>query len=166
MWTEQNVVSFRETFLRRLIPFTSVSGKINFVIANGFLFEHPLFHLGKTSEDLPLIAIDSLKHMFSYPYNSSEDLVNLEKLHRFLNDFYSEKLHLRFHNVIFEELSPSVGNLQIDDNQSTMVPSDQLSADASEIGEDDVPIVKDSDFIKLYPSHKRYTLKRRVHDEL
>ena len=45
----------------------SESDKFNFVTADGFVFEHPLLHLGKGREDLPVIAIDSFKHMYVFP---------------------------------------------------------------------------------------------------
>ena len=40
---------------------------INFLTADGHQFAHPLFHLGKTVKDLPLIAIDSFRHMYLFP---------------------------------------------------------------------------------------------------
>lgn len=39
------------------------SGTVNFLIADGVKFAHPLHHLGKSQKDLPLIAIDSFRHM-------------------------------------------------------------------------------------------------------
>lgn len=81
---------------------SSTAGKINFLTANGMIFKHPLEHMGKKFSDLPLICIDSLKHMFSYPYKSKEDLVNLEKLHRYLQDFYSQRLHMKYHGLVSE----------------------------------------------------------------
>ena len=43
------------------------SGSVNFLIADGVRFAHPLHHLGKTQKDLPLIAIDSFRHMYLFP---------------------------------------------------------------------------------------------------
>ncbi len=40
---------------------------VNFLIADGIKFAHPLHHLGKSKEDLPLIAIDSFRHMYLFP---------------------------------------------------------------------------------------------------
>jgi len=48
------------------------TSNVNLVTADGHLFGHPLQHLGKTKNDLPLIAIDSFKHMYLFP--SFEDL--------------------------------------------------------------------------------------------
>lgn len=43
------------------------SGLVNFLIADGVKFAHPLQHLGKSSKDLPLVAIDSFRHMYLFP---------------------------------------------------------------------------------------------------
>ena len=40
---------------------------VNFLTADGIKFSHPLVHLGKSQADLPLIAIDSFRHMFPFP---------------------------------------------------------------------------------------------------
>ena len=40
---------------------------INFLTADGVQFAHPLHHLGKSKNDLPLIAIDSFRHMYLFP---------------------------------------------------------------------------------------------------
>jgi hypothetical protein len=40
---------------------------INCLHADGAQFMHPLQHLGKSAADLPLLAIDSFKHMFLFP---------------------------------------------------------------------------------------------------
>ena len=45
----------------------SESPNVNFLIADGVKFAHPLHHLGKTQKDLPLIAIDSFRHMYLFP---------------------------------------------------------------------------------------------------
>ena len=43
------------------------SSSMNFLIADGVKFAHPLHHLGKSQSDLPLIAIDSFRHMYLFP---------------------------------------------------------------------------------------------------
>ena len=43
------------------------SSSINFLLADGVKFAHPLHHLGKSQSDLPLIAIDSFRHMYLFP---------------------------------------------------------------------------------------------------
>jgi endoplasmic reticulum resident protein 44 len=62
---QESVDLFKSTILKELIKETS---NVNFVTADGGLFEHPLQHLGKTKKDLPLIAIDSFKHMYLFPF--------------------------------------------------------------------------------------------------
>jgi len=44
------------------------SSSINFLTADGVKFAHPLHHLGKSQSDLPLIAIDSFRHMYLFPH--------------------------------------------------------------------------------------------------
>ena len=39
---------------------------VNFLSADGNVFLHPLYHLGKTIEDLPVIIIDSIHHMYLF----------------------------------------------------------------------------------------------------
>lgn len=46
---------------------SSFSAGINCLHADGAQFLHPLQHLGKSISDLPLLAIDSFKHMFLFP---------------------------------------------------------------------------------------------------
>lgn len=43
------------------------SSTINFLTADGVKFAHPLHHLGKAQKDLPLIAVDSFRHMYLFP---------------------------------------------------------------------------------------------------
>ena len=50
------------------------SGNINFLTADGSKFSHPLHHLGKTAKDLPVLAIDSFRHMYVFPHNVDKDL--------------------------------------------------------------------------------------------
>jgi len=47
---------------------------VNALIADGFKFSHPLHHIGKTVKDLPLLVIDSFKHMYLWPHNPKTDL--------------------------------------------------------------------------------------------
>jgi hypothetical protein len=41
-------------------------GRVNFIWGDGFRFSHPLHHLGKTRADLPVLAVDSFRHMFDF----------------------------------------------------------------------------------------------------
>ena len=42
--------------------------------ADGLKFTHPLHHIGKTVNDLPLLVIDSFKHMYLWHHSPSTDL--------------------------------------------------------------------------------------------
>ena len=50
---------------------------INCLHADGAQFAHPLQHLGKSQADLPLLAIDSFRHMFLFPDINDISLVML-----------------------------------------------------------------------------------------
>ena len=51
--------------------------QVTFLAADGIKFAHPLHHLGKSKEDLPLIAIDSFRHMYLFPnYQDSKQPVS------------------------------------------------------------------------------------------
>lgn len=69
---------------------------VTFLYADGHVFSHPLKHLGKTVKDLPLIAIDSFKHLFLYkqPVASITQPGNLKQ---FIADLHSGKLDREFH---------------------------------------------------------------------
>ncbi len=47
----------------------------HFLTANGEDFSHPLMHMRKTMNDLPLLAIDSFQHMFMYEGKLDQALV-------------------------------------------------------------------------------------------
>jgi len=123
---------------------------VNFLIADGIKFAHPLHHLGKSKEDLPLIAIDSFRHMYLFPKYEEMDIPG--KLKNFLKDLYSGKLHREFH------YGP--------DPAST---SDEPKTEDNVIdtGNHGKRLRRDSDpppsqFQHLGPSKNRYTL---LHDE-
>lgn len=93
---------------------------INCLVADGKKFAHPLHHLGKRESDLPLVAIDSFRHMYLFP--NTNDLNIPGKLRQFVLDLQSGKLHREFHNgpdpvvqnvetqpppSVFEKLKPS-----------------------------------------------------------
>ena len=56
----------------RIVNF--VSANVNFLVADGTKFTHPLHHLGKSLSDLPVLAIDSFRHMYVFPHNAKTDL--------------------------------------------------------------------------------------------
>lgn len=116
------------------------SENINFLTADGKRFAHPLHHLGKSQSDLPLIAIDSFRHMYLFP--KFDDMYTPGKLKKFVEDLHSGKLHREFH----------YGPEHTDDNN-----------DNNEIKTDRPTQPPESTFKKLAPSKNRYTLLR---DEL
>lgn len=74
---------------------------VNFLHANGFKFAHPLSHLGRTTNDLPVIAIDSFKHMYLFP--KFNDINRPGRLRRFIEDLHSGRLHREFHGEVFRD---------------------------------------------------------------
>lgn len=114
------------------------SENINFLTADGERFAHPLHHLGKGQDDLPLIAIDSFRHMYLFKDVSDMDVPG--KLRQFIQDLYSGKLHREFH-------------------QGPDIPA--ISAIEGKAEAPTTP--PESTFKKLGPSKNRYTLLR---DEL
>ncbi|XP_031783627.1 endoplasmic reticulum resident protein 44 isoform X1 [Nasonia vitripennis] len=111
---------------------------VNFLTADGYKFAHPLHHLGKKLSDLPLIAIDSFRHMYLFP--NFQDIFVPGKLKAFLQDLYSGKLHREFH------YGPDPNNNKIPQLEGKVPTSPP-----------------ESTFKKLAPSKNRYTLLR---DEL
>ncbi|XP_022187839.2 endoplasmic reticulum resident protein 44 isoform X1 [Nilaparvata lugens] len=112
---------------------------INFLTADGERFAHPLHHLGKGQDELPLIAIDSFRHMYLFP--DIKDMETPGKLLQFIKDLYSGKLHREFHH------GPD--------------PNEVLAIEHKPSGAPTTP--PESTFKKLGPSKNRYTLLR---DEL
>lgn len=117
---------------------------INFLTADGVKFAHPLHHLGKSVTDLPLIAIDSFRHMYLFPDAGQMEVTG--KLKTFLMDLYSGKLHREFHNR--PELPV------IDHRIASSEPDKVIKAPTTP---------PESTFRKLAPSKNRYTLLK---DEL
>ncbi|VDN20252.1 unnamed protein product [Gongylonema pulchrum] len=126
---------------------------VNALLADGHKFAHPLKHLGKTAQDLPVLAIDSFQHMFLF--DNMEELHVPGKLRQFVLDLHSGKLHKDFH----ENLDQKVMDLQ------------KLALERPEIfAEDDakppaaVPQAAppSSVFKELKPSENRYSLLRKT----
>ncbi|XP_050488460.1 endoplasmic reticulum resident protein 44 isoform X1 [Bombus huntii] len=133
----ESVKMYKDVVTRTLID---EKQNVNFLTANGVKFAHPLHHLGKTPADLPLIAIDSFRHMYLFP--NFHDIHIEGRLKGFLQDLYSGKLHREFH------YGP--------DPSSNEVPQ--------VVGQIKVPTSPpESTFKKLAPSKNRYTLLK---DEL
>jgi len=47
---------------------------VTILTADGLKFTHPLHHIGRTVDDLPLLVIDSFKHMYLWRHNPKTDL--------------------------------------------------------------------------------------------
>ncbi|CAF3103105.1 unnamed protein product, partial [Rotaria sp. Silwood2] len=89
----QSVSLFEHEVAKQLIHETST---INCLHADGSKFIHPLEHLRKTTDDLPLLVIDTFRHMFIFQ-DIKQISVN-ENLLKFVKDLHSGKLHQDFHN--------------------------------------------------------------------
>ena len=137
---------------------------VNFLIADGVKFAHPLHHLGKSKEDLPLLAIDSFRHMYLFP--KYEDMFVPGKLKQFLQDLYSGKLHREFHygpdkddeNKLDGPASSSSDAPSTDPKQANNDFGGQQQQQQHQRKKDPPP----SQFQHLGPSKNRYTL---LHDE-
>lgn len=147
-------------------------GSINFLIADGLKFSHPLHHLGKGPEDLPLIAIDSFKHMYLFP--KFEDIKQPGKLQKFVADLHSGKLHREFHHGPDPEEQTETPNTDDaaaaetqTDNAGTETQAETEKPDSrgtgSGSGKKEQTTPPETVFKKLAPSYNRYTLLR---DEL
>jgi len=137
----------------------SERGQINFLTADGVKFAHPLHHLGKAKEDLPLIAVDSFRHMYLFP--KYEDSKTEGKVKQFLQDLYSGKLHREFHygpDTAEEQANKDEDNTVDTGNH---IPRDHnvVRRNAGRGGSTDPP---ESQFKHLRPSDNRYSL---LHDE-
>lgn len=117
---------------------------MNFLTADGIKFAHPLHHLGKQQSDLPVVVIDSFKHM--YQFSSRKDYRNHVHLKMFIDDLYSGKLHREYH-LGPEDISDQTSDSNIDNDQQQDVQT----------------FPPESAFKNLAPSKNRYTLLR---DEL
>ncbi|KRY17263.1 Endoplasmic reticulum resident protein 44, partial [Trichinella patagoniensis] len=126
---------------------------INFLYADGNTFAHPLQHLGKSIKDLPVLAIDSFRHMYLFP--NIKDLTVPGKLKQFVLDLHSGKLHREFHDG--PDPVPAASPVVVQDNNIVFDTS------SKPIENPTVTPVAESVFIKLKPSQSRYTVLR---DEL
>ncbi|CAG7835685.1 unnamed protein product [Allacma fusca] len=115
---------------------------INFLTADGLKFAHPLHHLGKSEKDLPLIAIDSFRHMYLFPDAKQMDVPG--KVKQFISNLHSGKLHREYH------YGPDPTEPQA---QEVVAGANQLPTNPPE-----------STFKKLAPSDTRYSFVNR--DEL
>lgn len=137
---------------------------VNFLTADGVKFSHPLVHLGKSKADLPLIAIDSFRHMFLF-----DDVKNMNvpgKLSQFIKDLHSGKLHRIFHYG-FDPKEPEQETAQNQIEMKADGKPSHIPAQADEVpkkAKASPGQPPESTFAKLAPSSNRYTLLER--DEL
>ncbi|RMX46334.1 hypothetical protein pdam_00000688 [Pocillopora damicornis] len=151
-------------------------GSINFLIADGLKFSHPLHHLGKGPEDLPLVAIDSFKHMYLLP--KFDDIKKPGRLKKFVKDLHSGKLHREFHHgpdpaeqgheeeeETTETDSPEEAGTEkeTETGQGTETQKTGSGKTNSGSGRKEQTSPPETVFKKLAPSYNRYTLLR---DEL
>ena len=116
--------------------------QVSFLTADGLKFAHPLHHLGKSKEDLPLIAIDSFRHMYLFP--KYEDMRTPGNVRQFILDLYSGKLHREFHYGPDEDEKEEDNEIQDTTGHIPREKEDRVKRDAKN------------------PSENRYSLR---HDE-
>jgi len=153
----QVLQKFTESVRSELASHHALKGTVNAVYADGKKFSHPLSHLGKGIRDLPVLAIDSFRHMYVFP-GTHEKMFAPGAIGQFVQDLHSGKLHREFHQGPDPTQPPQ---LQIENNNG---------------GQQHIPIQQENNnqprgstppesaFVKLGPSPERYSLK--LEDEL
>ncbi|XP_065570340.1 endoplasmic reticulum resident protein 44-like [Artemia franciscana] len=131
-------------------------GKLLFTTVDFDIFAHGLRHTGKYTKNLPLFAIDSMKHLYFFP--DDEDPFEEGMLKGFLEKFHSEKLHYEFHGGPTSKIQKKLkitktGEIETrEDNENKQSQEEAVSA----------PL--ESAFQKLAPSKMRYNFLQK--DEL
>jgi len=129
--------------------------QVTFLTADGVKFAHPLHHLGKSKDDLPLIAVDSFRHMYLFP--KYEDMRTPGKIRQFLQDLYSGKLHREFH------YGPDDGeDNKEEDNVVVIDATGHIPREKETREKRESRVPPDSQFQHLKPSDNRYSFR---HDE-
>jgi len=147
-----SIKEFNELVKRELLGERS---QVTFLAADGIKFAHPLHHLGKSKEDLPLIAIDSFRHMYLFP--NYQDSKTPGKVKEFLEGLYSGKLHREFHYGPDKEEEQAEEVPAIADNTGNHIPREPSKNLRKKKGSTDPP---ESQFKNLRPSDSRYSLLR------
>ncbi|XP_067928548.1 endoplasmic reticulum resident protein 44-like [Watersipora subatra] len=130
---------------------------VNALTADGIKFAHPLHHLGKSANDLPLIAIDSFKHMYLFKHDVKTNLGDEGLLKQFVDDLQSGKLHREFHygpDPVTQATKPQVAGQENVNRGGAPAPPPKTKDPTSP---------PESIFKQLKPSHNRYTVLK---DEL
>jgi len=136
---------------------------VNFLHADGFKFAHPLSHLGKRTGDLPVLAIDSFKHMYLFP--QFENIHRPGRLRRFVEDLHSGRLHREFHGEVFNDRKNEDSEpipLPKDPKLAAKVIAEQQKLDRQKKDAGTAP--PESVFRKLEPNKNRYSILEK--DEL
>lgn len=149
-----SVKVFETEVVRQLVHEKST---INAVHADGLKFSHPLHHLGKSAADLPILAIDSFRHMYLFP--DFKKISEGNQLNQFVQDLNSGKLHREFHNGPDPTQAPEI-QLVIG-NQPQHIPKADDDSNKQKLS-----TPPESVFIKLAPSRDRYSLKHGDGGEL
>jgi len=152
----------------------SEKSSVNFLTADGVKFAHPLHHLGKSKDDLPLLAIDSFRHMYLFP--KYEDTRIPGKVKTFLQDLYSGKLHREFHygpdpeeekkedeeksDESEEEVKPDENANEGKDDAKHIPRTDDEQPEKSSKKPEKITDPPESQFVHLGPSKNRYTILR------
>ncbi|CAG9533743.1 unnamed protein product [Cercopithifilaria johnstoni] len=141
---------FTELVMRELYD---QKNAVNALLADGHKFAHPLKHLGKTEDDLPILAIDSFQHMFLF--DSMNDLYVPGKLRQFVLDLHSGKLHKEFHEKMDQEM--------IDLQKLALKKLETFAGnDAKPSAAISFATPPPSVFKELKPSENRYSLLRKT----
>ncbi|VDK62364.1 unnamed protein product [Onchocerca ochengi] len=138
---------FTELVMRELYD---QKNTINALLADGHKFAHPLKHLGKTEDDLPILAIDSFQHMFLF--DNMNELYVPGRLRQFVLDLNSGKLHKEFHEKMDQEML---------DLQKLALRKLETFAE-SNVKPPSFATPPPSIFKELKPSENRYSLLRKT----
>lgn len=145
-----SIKEFNDLVKRELLGEKS---QVTFLAADGVKFAHPLHHLGKSKEDLPIIAIDSFRHMYLFP--DYQDSKTPGKVKEFLEGLYNGKLHREFHYGPDKEEEANDDVPAIGDNTGNHIPRQPSKKQKQGGGE-----IPESQFKNLRPSDSRYSLLR------
>lgn len=176
----KSIQQYKNAVRRELL---SERGSINFLTADGTTFSHPLHHIGKSINDLPIISIDSFRHMYLFKKFENVDVPG--KLKQFVADLHSGKLHADFHNPPAEETVQEIPHIEevIPAQPETTVPpapvevadgvtrepvletiadkakpAEEKSEESESGSTDETVSPPETIFQKLAPSENRYTL--------
>ncbi|KAL8618806.1 hypothetical protein ACOMHN_000234 [Nucella lapillus] len=183
----ESVETFTTEVAKQLM---SEKSNVNFLMADGSQFSHPLHHLGKSLSDLPVLAMDSFRHMYLFPHDVKKDLATPGLLKQFVEDLHSGKLHREFHHgpdTTPTPTPPAPSPPSPDGHRNTMQTAEEGGGEAEKklphIPKDPETLPPphqqqqqqeqqqrqkqtqppESTFVKLAPSRNRYTILR---DEL